>query len=293
MEKMNLYLDGELSVNEVSDLLRHVESCEECRKRFDNLKTVVYAARRLRTLPPDGLHGSIMRAVAQEKPARRAVARRRLTRYSALAACAALLIVAAGTIGPQLGNVYLFGRQVDGADMQMADGQDGGADAAAPRAVQSAMAPQEEGAVGGATAADENAAVGSVQRADSADETQESTPEQYSINAKNSARLSAPPDAFDYNLFTAPQLSVTERVGYYIIATGPAGGLTDIFPLESVVSYHEVGEMYVFIDNTEDARGETEYLLAQAGYTLYANVENLPETSADAEHGLVVIFENR
>lgn len=293
MEKMNLYLDGELSVNEVSDLLRHVESCEECRKRFDNLKTVVYAARRLRTLPPDGLHGSIMRAVEQEKPARRAVARRRLTRYSALAACAALLIVAAGTIGPQLGNVYLFGRHVDGADMQMADGQDGGADAVAPRAVQFAMAPQEEGAAGGATAADENAAGGSVQRADSAGETQESMPEQYSIDAKNGARLSAPPDAFDYDLFTAPQLSVTERVGYYIIATGPAGGLTDIFPLESVVSYHEVGEMYVFIDNTEDARGEAEYLLAQAGYTLYANVENLPETSADAEHGLVVIFENR
>lgn len=289
IEKMNLYLDGELSVNEVSDLLRHIESCEECRKRFDNLKTVVYGTRRLRTSPPEGLHSSIMRAVAQEKPARRAAARRRLTGYSALAACAALLVIVVSTVAPQLGNIYLFGRHLDNsASAQVADGMVDGA-SSAPGAVQSAMAPQDKAAGDAAPKASLYSAENEGQ--DSAPLTEE--PEQYSIAAQNGARLSAPPDAFEYDLFTVPQLSVTERVGFYIIATGQVDGLTDLFPLESVVNYHEVGEMYVFIDNTQDAKGEAEYLLAQAGCTLYANVENLPETSGDAEHGLVVIFENR
>ena len=293
IEKMNLYLDGELSVNEVSDLLRHIENCDACHKRFDNLKTVVYGTRRMRISPPEGLHSGIMRAVAQEKPARRAAARQRLARYSALAACVALLLVVVSTVAPQLGNIYLFGRHTGGsADMQMAGEAEKDA-SAAPRGVQPATLPQDEAAEGGAASdavlyGDEGGG-----RDSSTETVQETAPEQYSIDPKNGARLSAPPDAFDYDLFTVPQLSVTERVGFYIIATGKADGLTDIFPLESVVSYHEVGEIYVFIDNTEEAKGEAEYLLAQAGYTLYANVENLPETSGEAEHGLVVIFENR
>lgn len=265
--KMNQYLDGELPVDELSDLLRHLDECPECRRHFESLKVITFETRHLRAETPKGLHESIMQAVDREKPVRR---RRVVARLTALAACGALLLVLSNSVTPFLRNVSLFG------DTASSDG-----------------AAVQEAAAGGSSAEPEEKQNGlraitgmiAVPGLESDDEgTEQTQPEEPAEGGAD--------ETGGQPVFTVPKLSVSERVAYYVIATGSKSP-AELFPVESVLLETELGETYILLPGTEQAREDACRTLEEAGYTLHENLENLPETDPEAENGLVVVFESR
>ena len=63
IEAMNRYLDGDLPVSQISDLLEHLEVCPSCRARFEALKILSFEMRHMQKEPPEALHKNIMQAV--------------------------------------------------------------------------------------------------------------------------------------------------------------------------------------------------------------------------------------
>lgn len=90
IEAMNRYLDGDLPVSQISDLLEHLEVCPSCRARFEALKILSFEMRHMQKEPPEALHKNIMQAVnsTPRSPKRYAKA------VATAAACAALLFIA-------------------------------------------------------------------------------------------------------------------------------------------------------------------------------------------------------
>ena len=90
IEAMNRYLDGDLPVSQISDLLEHLEVCPSCRARFEALKILSFEMRHMQKEPPEALHKNIMQAVnsTPRRPKRYAKA------VATAAACAALLFIA-------------------------------------------------------------------------------------------------------------------------------------------------------------------------------------------------------
>ncbi len=280
--KMNQYLDGELPVEEISDLLRHIEGCGECRRRFDLLKVTVFETRHLRVDPPAGLHDSIMRRIAAQRPVRR---RRRLGQFAALAACGALLIVMSSTVTPWLRNMPLFGVMPPGENTSSAAGG-----SAAPEAAENQLRTAE----GNKEAYPQDYALGSSASASGTEADGsaggENAPEKAASDAPGGGMM--PVSGYNHTHFTVPELGVSEQVAFYIVAAG-GGDVAGLFPVEAIISGSEGREDYIFISNTAEAKEEAEQLLIAGGFTLYDNVDNLPQTDEGAEHGLVIVFESR
>ena len=101
MEMASLYVDGELSEDDLPELLTHLESCAECRRYYEAYKAVSGALDE--TPAPEGFAASVMSGVRAsvgqkktetEKKPRGFRRRPAIARYAALAACLALVIAA-------------------------------------------------------------------------------------------------------------------------------------------------------------------------------------------------------
>lgn len=294
--KMNQYLDGELPVDEISDLLRHMDECEECRKKYESLKIVAFETRHLRAESPRQLHANIMNAIARERPIRRMRRLNRLGQLAALAACGALLLVMANTVAPWLREKPLFGGSSGyssgGGDMNNMAPQT--AEAAPEEAEDTQRSAADNSDLAMPAAAPEDAMTAYDQNGEGENGLEKDQPD---ADSGEESGMTQPgvlmqTAGYDHDLFTVPELRASELVAWYIIATG-AGDPSGLFPMESVVGERELGETYIFVPNTASEKEKASQVLIDAGFTLHDNVDNLPEVDEAAEYGLIVVSESR
>ena len=100
-ELISRLLDEDLSADEQAELERHVSGCAECRAMLDAFRSLSGALAEDLEEVPAGLHESIM-ADARREALRRRQAPKRVRRFLAMAACAALVILAAAANLPKL-----------------------------------------------------------------------------------------------------------------------------------------------------------------------------------------------
>jgi len=276
--KMNQYLDGELPDREVADLFRHVEQCSSCHRRFESLRIISAQMQELEEYPPEDLHSRIMAGIKKDQSSRR---RRKMVRTAGTVAACALIAVA------------LFSGMLPGIVPEIAF--DSAENGSAPRAAENMnMAP-----------APESAYAASQQKADTAAESAEDTVQdseaeepaqsgQLFPNSMLSPGTEPDPDeentaAGAEQVFILPQLQTSEGFAAYCIATG-TGALPEIFEPGAVIEYPDYGETYIFVENDGAAFTAARDALETAGFTVWEQVENLPETDPAADRCLIVIF---
>ena len=97
-ELLSLFIDGQLNKTQKKDLLKHLETCAECRNELSELKKLVAGLNDLPDMPlPDGFHESFMKRLVAEprklkKPRKPVFAR--LVSYAA----SLLVLIFAGTM---------------------------------------------------------------------------------------------------------------------------------------------------------------------------------------------------
>jgi len=103
-EMLSALLDGELSEAETGEALAHLETCAACRQYFAELTALHEALGEPDEcgVPADFADGVLARLREGAAPKRRAVRRRSWQRTAALAACAAVVILAAARL-PRMG----------------------------------------------------------------------------------------------------------------------------------------------------------------------------------------------
>lgn len=108
IEQMNMYLDGELKATMISELLAHIESCPECKKRFETLKIISFQTRDMEGNIPKDLHEKIMNTIKNNtKPAKKMIGVQKILN---LAAIAAVFIFLISGVSNKLNSTYLFYR---------------------------------------------------------------------------------------------------------------------------------------------------------------------------------------
>ena len=100
-EMISRLLDEDLSAEERSELERHAASCPDCAAVLAAFRSLSEAIADDPAEPPEGLHENIMADVRREA-IRRRQAPKRVRSFLALAACAALVILAAANL-PRMG----------------------------------------------------------------------------------------------------------------------------------------------------------------------------------------------
>lgn len=100
-ELISCLIDGELDEAQQRDVERHIASCEECRSMAEAFRAVSQTIADDRESPDARLHETIMADVRREA-LRRRQAPKRARSLLALAACAALVILAAANL-PRMG----------------------------------------------------------------------------------------------------------------------------------------------------------------------------------------------
>lgn len=93
-------LEGELNQEQETELKEHLNACESCRSLYETYGNIDAAVFSLEE-PPASLKDSVMEAISREKQSRK---RKNLKRYrfTAIAACAAIAMIFAGTKLPGL-----------------------------------------------------------------------------------------------------------------------------------------------------------------------------------------------
>lgn len=133
-ERLNAYLDGELSREEAEDVRKHLERCPECRELLSQFEAMSAGLKEMEEEPPSKLAGSIMDRVRSEQTPNRN--RRRRFAYGTFVAAAAVVAVVF-LAGPGIMNNITALRGIAGAES--ADMDAGSGDSA----LRSAMAPAE------------------------------------------------------------------------------------------------------------------------------------------------------
>ncbi len=100
---INLYLDGMLPSEETRQLEEHLERCQDCRERFEQLRAIKDALETLEEPAPEGLHGRILDYVEKYGPGSAHTVspqpkvlklKRWLKTLSTIAACALIAVMA-------------------------------------------------------------------------------------------------------------------------------------------------------------------------------------------------------
>ena len=102
---LSAFVDGELTEEERAEVLAHVSECEECRRLLGELTALHAALGELENEDvPEGFTESVMAAVRAEKAAKKPQAKKRSAwrRWMPMAACAAIIALAAAVTIPQM-----------------------------------------------------------------------------------------------------------------------------------------------------------------------------------------------
>ena len=100
-ELISRLLDGELNADEQREVQRHIASCPDCAAVYDAFSMLSQAVADAAEEPPARLHEAVMADVRREAIRRRQPPKR-VRSFLALAACAALVILAAANL-PRMG----------------------------------------------------------------------------------------------------------------------------------------------------------------------------------------------
>lgn len=323
IEQMNAYIDGALPAFEISGLLEHMETCRDCRARFDALKIVIFETQHINVATPAGLHDSIMSHVKRsKKPIKFSYTRI----FATVAAAAAITIFAVKSDVVDIGSTFLFGEKPAMTDRQVpADNAENNADNDKGASVQGAVpfaigegtpapdAPSEPSAPLGN--ANENTPSGSAaepavpqkkeksdieqapatqmpatpqpEAGDAPTSNETTTPK---ANAPQVVPFQAPEQESEYREpFSVPKLATDEEFAFYCIAIGN-GKLPNEFTSDMIVGDVKTGPIYIYLKNTGTARKDAEAMLIKAGFAIERTPGNLPQTNSEMEYGLIVVF---
>ncbi len=136
---LSAFVDGELTEEERAEVLAHVSECEECRRLLGELTALHAALGELEDEDvPEGFTEGVMAAVRAEKAAAKPQAKKRSAwrRWMPMAACAAIVALAAAVTIPQMGQKKAADSAApaapENAQMYAADTFDATAGASAP-----------------------------------------------------------------------------------------------------------------------------------------------------------------
>jgi len=295
--KMNMYLDGELPVNQIPALLRHIESCPRCQARFEALKVVAFETRSLSITPPDHLHSSIMEHIKKNTGQRK---RKRIIniRPLALAACAAVLILFSGTLA-RLNNVYLFGRgkseSVKSESLRMYSADSSGAGQAGNTQEDGQAADPEKGS--DTAGAKSSARPGSAQAESGTGSTTGG-----SAGGRTEGALIPDKNMSAQNEQTEEQKGKTllleavmpEGYAFYRIWEGQ-GQMPEILQSESKVSYDDSGITVIYLKNDKTTWGNVEDALIEASYKPIGDRfgGTYPQADSAAAQGLLILVSEK
>lgn len=100
LELISRAIDNDLTESERVELQAHLAVCEECREYYEFLSRADHTLQENLAEPPEGLHGAIMNAVHSEQKNASPKQFFKKYRFTAVAAAAALIIMAAAYVGP-------------------------------------------------------------------------------------------------------------------------------------------------------------------------------------------------
>ena len=107
-EKMSLYLDDVLNRQEKGEITEHLKNCEDCKKEFDTLKTIVEGLNNTEFLPlPKGYHNEVMEKINEQKVSKVDFGRKKQgnwKKYSAVAAVLVFTVVGIGAMKDAIDN---------------------------------------------------------------------------------------------------------------------------------------------------------------------------------------------
>lgn len=220
IEKISLYVDGELTAEETAEVEAHLKECGECRSRCEAYSILSDETCALCCEVPDALHGRIMDAVKAERENRRphrAESWRFRPFTLAAGLVAAVLLVVSGVFG-DVSDLYLDGGTKSSSAMDMAP-----ADAPQAMTAESAETPAaaEENFAPAGGAVPEGARITEAPMEDA---------------AGNAQQFSIAPDSQKMQM---PALSLNQPVAFIIVAQGTA----------------DPKEMLDFMDQEEGADG--------------------------------------
>lgn len=135
IELISQAIDQELSHKENEELQAHLARCEECRQYYALLTTLDDTIAAHQEEPPAALHGAIMNSIRSESKKTSPVSWFKRYRFTAVAAAAALIIMAAAYIGPFSGEIISPAADTPDADIVSAEEVQGGGTAALMRAM--------------------------------------------------------------------------------------------------------------------------------------------------------------
>ncbi len=96
IELMSAMLDGELSVEQEAELRAHIAECDDCRRVYNAFKGISGALSEELATPPDTLAKGVMFKIKNQKKTEKRFA---FGRFTALAACLALVLFGASHFG--------------------------------------------------------------------------------------------------------------------------------------------------------------------------------------------------
>ncbi len=96
LELMSAMLDGELSSEQEAELRTHIDKCEDCKRVYNAFKGISGALTEELATPPDTLVKGVMYKIKNQKKSEKRFA---FGRFTALAACLALLLFGASHFG--------------------------------------------------------------------------------------------------------------------------------------------------------------------------------------------------
>lgn len=119
-ELVSAFIDGELSDQEAAKVAKHIENCPACGRLRDEYILIGQLVAGEETQVPEGFAAAVMGKISTNKAAQR---KRRIRRYSALAAVCAIVIVTGAALGVFNGRLGInkTGSTADSAAMETYD----------------------------------------------------------------------------------------------------------------------------------------------------------------------------
>jgi|GEM_PF-5808815 len=282
IEKMGVYIDGELEAAETADFESHVAQCSECAGMLETMKILMLETSALMEEPPNSLHAGIMAEIHKEKDV--SPPRKRFKYpFTLIAAVAALVILAvSGTFG-DIDKIYLF--------KDMAGSANNASGASAETAAMAEMAPQSAQMMFEVRSAPENANAGGSLPEDELSENTQSMPEESikiettALSAKNVEETDGSVDTDMASFVDQISDDCDKTFAWCQVVTAEDIDVPEYFDIYKQVHFSE-SLTYIVVPSDEDARAKIRYAILKSG----VNAEQIPGNDIQSENALVMFI---